>query len=94
MAAALVLFERRRGILLAAGATLLAFPGILTLLLLDRHAPGCGCFGPVSRGREDIPLGLVRNGAAIVLIIWLARKEANHGGQAENPITIRGVHAD
>jgi hypothetical protein len=50
-----------------------AFTLVILILMSDTTAPGCGCFGRIVHGRKDLPWGLARNIAAIVLTAILLR---------------------
>ena len=88
---ALLLFAGSRWTLVVAAVTLLVFTVFLVLLQVDQHAPGCGCFGPVSRGRDDLLWGLARNVAGLVLVASVWCRESNHA-QCGAPSALAGVH--
>ncbi len=74
----LILWGARRWIVLSTGATLVAFTGVLGVLLVSADPPSCGCFGSLrlfeSTRREAIA-GAARNGAMLWLCahLWLDR---------------------
>jgi type II secretory pathway pseudopilin PulG len=61
-----------RGALWATVCTLLGLTAVLAVLLSDPRSPSCGCFGFFSGdGRNDLWVGLVRNGAMLWMSGWL-----------------------
>jgi type II secretory pathway pseudopilin PulG len=51
----------------AAQITLIGFTATLVLLAMNPRAPACGCFGSVRAARNDAPLGITRNVAAMAV---------------------------
>ncbi|MBL4699361.1 MAG: hypothetical protein JKX70_11060 [Phycisphaerales bacterium] len=66
----------RIGLRLTLG-TLVAFIGVLTMILFMPNPPSCGCFGGAgtssSDATTDAVLGIVRNVALVVLILWILK---------------------
>jgi prepilin-type N-terminal cleavage/methylation domain-containing protein len=70
---AIALAPRRRGVLVTAIVTLLAFSAVLGVLATSAGAPGCGCLGFLSTAdaRLDAIAGIGRNVALIWMTAWL-----------------------
>lgn len=50
---------------------LVVFSGALAVLRVTNPGVGCGCFGGAFAGRWDVELGLLRNMAACIMLVWL-----------------------
>lgn len=81
LAASLLLWGARRGLLLLASGALVVFSVVLVLLAFAAGAPGCGCLGPLrsTDTTRDALLGLIRNASLAAVLGWLWRFGACRG---------------
>lgn len=90
-----------RGLLGAAGVTLLGFTCVLVLLAADPVSPGCGCLSLLRWSQSvsrDAPAGIVRNIAMLWIVWYLWRttgrqeqgKPILHAGQTPGGVTPGG----
>lgn len=68
------MLQTPRWILILLALMLVAFSGALVMLAVTPGSPACGCLG-LSRllgaRRDDAQIGLVRNGALFLIVLWL-----------------------